>query len=515
MTQTMSSIDPSKLSREQKLELIELLEEREKRERKKRPPFKPHSGQLRVILSEKLERYLFCGNGFGKSTVLVNEVHWAAMGFNPFTKKHSPVPAKMLLVIDTPEKIDEFLVEYRKWNELDPDWTSKGGRSHTSFIEWPNGSTLTVVTHQVEPLKLEGRQWTHIFMDEPPPKPVFTGVTRGGRIKGRECRVLLAGTPITAAWMRLDIYEPWAKGQLDYADVFTGASDENAANLDSGWFTRFFGKLSEHEKAVRRLGQFHDLEGLALAHLWNRTSHTIRRADLAWEDRNPCVIVMDPHPSKAHHAIVLGADRDNRLYVLEEYKEKAIARKFAKSLVGLGWFQRYRVLDIVYDSLGSAETTSGEGFRPFGEVFNEVMEQHNLGHARATTYEEKGDEDFIDRIQDALSLPEEADNFGQVVPKLRVVTDCIGTISDIENVQWKRDRNLDENKPALEISNRDFLACLKYALACNVRFNKTKERAFYRTDRPYNVAMNERRQARRQVSLRRQVKRESSTDDDW
>jgi hypothetical protein len=509
----MSSIDPSKLSREQKLELIQILEERAARERKRRPPFKPHAGQLRVILSEKLERYLFCGNGFGKSTVLVNEVHWAAMGFNPFTKKHSPVPAKILLVIDTPEKIDEFLVEYRKWNELDPEWTSKGGRSHISFVEYPNGSTLTVVTHQVEPLKLEGRQWTHIFFDEPPPKPVFTGVTRGGRLKDNPCRILLAGTPVTAAWMRLDIYEPWAKGTLDYAEVFTGASDENSANLDSGWFTRFFGKLSEHERAVRRLGQFHDLQGLALAHLWNRTTHTIPRTEFEWDRSNPCVMVIDPHPSKPHHAIVLGADKENRLYVLEEYKEKAVARKFAKSLIGLGWFQTYRFLDIVYDSLGNSEMTSGEGFRPFGEVLNEVLEQHGIGHARATTFEEKDDEAFIDRIEDALYLAPEHDSFGFRIPKLRVLADCVGTISNIENVQWKRDKTFDQNKPSLEISNQDFLSCLKYGLACNVHYKKVKDKVYYRRDRPYNVPMNERRQARQQVSLRQ--RRPETEDEDW
>lgn len=507
-------VDTSLLSREQKLELIQLLEERDRRELKKRPPFVPHGAQLKVILSKKLERYLFCGNGFGKSTVLVNEVFWAANGYNPFTKEHSPVPAKILLVLDSPEKIDEFLVEYRKWHELDPDWCSKNGRANISRISYPNGSTISVISHQVEPLKLEGSQWTAIFFDEPPPKPVFTGVARGGRIKGHPCRILLAGTPITAAWLRTEIYEPWSKGELDYADIFTGSSDDNANNLDPGWFKRFFSKLSDHERDIRRHGHFYDLQGLALAHLWNRNTHTIPRAKLNWDPRNPCVIVMDPHPSKAHYAIVMGADKDNRLYVVEAYKEKAVARKFAKSLIGLGWFQRYRILDIVYDSLGNAETTSGEGFRPFGDVFNEVMKAHGFGRARATLYDEKSDEDFIDRIQDALLMPDEPDSFGQFVPRLRVVDDLPGPIGDMENVQWKRDKNLDENKPSLEISNRDWLACIKYALACNLRFNKQKDRAYYRTDNPYGVPLQARRKKQIRLTQARAEKADSD-DDDW
>lgn len=509
------SIDTTRLSREQKIELIALLEEKSRREKLRRPAFVPHAGQIPVVTSKSLERYLFCGNGFGKSTILVNEVHWAAVGYNPFTKEHTPVPAKMCLLLDTPDKINDFLTEYRNWNVLDEKQLHKQGKPQYSLITWPNGSSLTVITHEVSPLRLEGSQWTHIFMDEPPPKPVFTGLFRGGRIKGRPCRVLLAGTPISAAWLRTDIYEPWSKGELPHVECFRGNTDENKANLDSGWFTRFFGKLSDSEQKIRRLGDFYDLEGLALSHLFQRSTHVIPSATFDWDQRNPCVIVIDPHPSKAHHAIVLGVDRDDYLYVLAEYKEKAIARKFIKSLIGSGWFEKYRILDIVYDSLGNSEMTSGEGFKPFGVVINEVLSQHGFGRARATTYEEKSDEDFIQRIQDCLALPDEPNNFGQIVPKLRVLDTCRGSIGDIENVQWKRDRAHEQNKPSLEISNRDFLSCLKYALACNVRFNKHKDRAYYIKKNPYGVNLQERRKTHVRLKLKAKPRVGNVKDDDW
>jgi hypothetical protein len=474
------------LSREEKLELLRALEEKERRAVTIRDRFKPHEGQLKVVTSTALERYLFCGNGYGKSALLVNEVHWAATGFNPITGVHSPVPAKICLLLDSPEKIEDFISEYRRWHPLTDDQLEKRGKPHISFIGYDNGTGVTILTHAVEPLKLEGSQWTHLFGDEPPPKPVFTALFRGGRIKGRPCKVFLAGTPISAAWLRTDVYEPWLRGETPHVACFTGHSKANAANLEEGWLERFGSKLSEREKAIRLEGQFYDLEGLALAHLWRDETHIITAKELNWQADYPCVVVVDPHPSKKHVAILMGADRDNQLYVLAEYAEKAITRKFTRSLIALGWFTNHRILDIVVDSLGSADTTSGEGFRSFIEVMNEELKKHDIGHARATRYEEKDDEAWIERIRDSLALPDVPDSFGKQVPKLRVVQGCGGTITDVKNVQWVQDKNK-ENKPKLDISNKDYLACVKYGLATNLNFHRKKDKIYYRTTPTYGI----------------------------
>lgn len=480
------SIELGGLDRAAKLELLRALEEKERRAIGNRNAFKPHPGQLRVITSPALERYLFCGNGFGKSTVLVNEVDWAAKGYNPITGEFSPVPAKIVLLLDSPEKIDDFLLEYRRWHPLPDENTHKKGKPHISFIEYDNGSTVTILTHAVEPLKLEGSQWTHIFGDEPPPKNVFVALFRGARIKGRPARVLFAGTPISAAWLRTDVYEPWLRGETPHVECFSGHSRENAENLEEGWLERFSSKLTEKERAIRLEGQFYDLEGLALAHLWRDNVHIVPLNGFNWDPSWPCVVVMDPHPSKAHVAILMGADPENRLYVLAEYKEKAIARNFTKSLIKLGWFTNHRILDIVYDSLGSGDTTSGEGFLSFGVVVNDELRKANIGRARATTYDEKSDEDFIERIRDSLAVPMEKDSAGLFVPKLRVVQGCGGTISDIKNVQWATDKNKD-NKDKLDITHKDYLACVKYGLATNLNFQRKKDKAYYRTKPAYGM----------------------------
>lgn len=442
---------------------------------------------MKIVSSPAMERYLFCGNGWGKSTVLINEIHWAAMGYNPFTKFIEPGPSKIALVIDSPLKINDLLLEYRKWYVVDPTWLKQKGKPNISLIEYPNGSTVTILTHDVNPLLLEGSQWTHVFMDEPPPKPVFTGVVRGGRIKGRPCRILLGGTPLSAPWLRTDLYEPWLKGELNNVECFRGTTDDNAENLEMSRVKDLWQKLSPQELKIRREGQFFDLEGLALSHLYKPATHSIDRDKLNWEKNNPSVLVIDCHPSKPHHAILVGADKDNRLYVIEEYKEKSVARRFMESIIKKNWFTQYRIQDIVYDSLGSSEMTSGEGFKSFGVVINEVLSSKGLGRARATTFDEKSDEEFISRIQDALLIPTEPDNFGQYIPKLRFVSDCIGSIGDVLNVQWARKPRSEENKPHLDISHRDYLSCLKYALATNLYFKKNKDKAYYVTKKPYGL----------------------------
>ena len=37
----------------------------------------------------------------------------------------------------------------------------------------------------------------------------------------------------------------------------------------------------------------------------------------------------------------------------------------------------------------------------------------------------------------------------------------------MENVAWLRHKNLDMNKPKLDITHKDYLACVKYALAAD------------------------------------------------
>jgi hypothetical protein len=295
---------------------------------------------------------------------------------------------------------------------------------------------------------------------------------RGLRNKNRNPRILILGTPLSGAWMRKEILVPWTRGELNDTECFTFSSEVNKNNLPTGYLERFSSVLTDKEREIRLHGKFFDLDGSALGHLFDRSVHLIDPFE--WPDEFPTVVAIDPHPAKPHHAVLLGADKDGWLYYIKEMRAKAVPREFARILKS--FYQGYRVTDIVHDSLGEADGTGGEGFRSFGDVLRE-----SGVYSRATSWENKSDEDFIDRIRNALAIPAEADNFGRKLPKLRIFRGNPGIVNDIENVQWLKMRNYDEFKPKLDITDTDFLSCLKYALATNLTPLKGKAKIFHRT----------------------------------
>ena len=469
------SIDVSKLTREEKIALLEALQEKRRREKEKRPVFKDRASpeQLEILACDTKERFVFAGNGFGKTALGAEDTRCAITGSNPYNGKTYQQGCRAYIILDKPEKIDRIILpELRKWMNIPAEWCHKKGKPYVAEISPPDaGWSITFLFWDQDPMTAEGIEGDYFWFDEPPPRALYISLLRGGRTKGRRARYLMTGTPLAAPWLRTEVYEPWSKGERADCTCFRGHTESNRQNLADGYIEEFASRLSEKERGIRLRGEFFDLDGLAFSHLFRRETHVIPENEWHWDKDNPCVIAIDPHPSKAHHAVILGVDRDNRFYVVDEYKEKAVARKFAQSLIQKGWFERYRIVDIVSDSLGSAQTTSGEGFKPFIEVVNEVLKTVGM-RCRATTYDEKDEEDFVERFRDALLVPDKPDNFGRRTPKLRYRSKCIGSIGDTENCQWQRDKRLDENKPKLDIAHRDWLSCVKYALATNLFFTK-------------------------------------------
>lgn len=460
------------LTRDQKLLFLDLIEEQEKRQRDKAEVYKPNRGQVEVHGSEMTVRCVFSGNGAGKTALTVNEVLWAAKGYNPITEKFTKVPSRVIVLLDHPEKVtDVWLPEIMKWTNLKPEQLHKRGKPYVSRISFPNGSEILFMFHQQEPMLFESIELDFMAADEPPPRHIYIALRRGGRKRNRKARYLIVGTPITGSWLRKEIYDPWTSGELKGVDCFRFGTIVNEPNLDQGYIESFSQVLSEKEKRIRLHGEFFDLDGLALSHLFDRDTHVVKSFE--WPSDWPVVVIIDPHGTKPHNAVMLGVDPENYYYYIKEKKTKAVARAFAKELKQ--WYQGYRVIDIVCDSLGSSDGSGGEGFKSFIQVLNEEGVR-----ARPTTWSEKSDEDFIERIKDVLVVPEEPDNFGQRLPKLTIFEGNNGIVGDFENVQWMRYKNREDLKPKLDITNKDYLACVKYGLASNLRYGKDKVKIYRR-----------------------------------
>jgi hypothetical protein len=468
----VSEIDPLKLSRHDKLRLIEMIEEKERRERERKEVYSPNVGQLPIHKSDKRIRVVFSGNGAGKTAMAVNEVFWALKGINPITNKLSPVPCRVIVVLDKPEKIDQtWLPEIKKWFNISENNLKKNGKPYYSEITLDNGSSVSFMFHLMEPMAFESIEADFFVFDEPPPRNIFVSLMRGGRRKGRQARFLIVGTPIAASWLRKDIYDPWSRGELPDTECFKFGTAVNATNLSDNYIQEFSRHLSEKEKRIRLYGEFFDLDGLALAHLFKRDKHLI--TDYVHDSESPCVVAVDPHPNKNHVACLISCDRDGNLFYVKELSSKSPPRTFAGELKE--FYKGYRVIDVVCDSSGNTPRTGGDGNLSFIEVLRKEGIQ-----VRGTSWEDKKDEEWLMRIQDVLTIPDKQNNYGQIIPKLRIVAHNKGIIADVENVTWTKFRQEDAYKPKLDISNRDFLATLKYALTSNLNWRRSTAKAYRR-----------------------------------
>jgi hypothetical protein len=456
------------LTRKQKLEMLDALEERQRRQLERRESYVPNEGQSKVHASTKTVRLVTAGNGSGKSTLGVNEVLWAALGWNPVQKVTTKVPCRIVVVLDKPSKVETtFLPELKKWYAIKAEQLHKRGHPHYTAITFDNGSEILFMFWEQVEMAFESIELDVAVFDEPPPRHIYVSLRRGGRKKNSRPWYLIIGTPLSAPWLRTDIYEPWARGEADDTDCFKFGTRVNEANLAAGYIESFSRVLTEKEKLVRLEGAFYDLDGLALAHLFDRKTHLIPAP--RWPANWPTVVVIDPAMAKAHVAILMGITKDDGLVYLKELSAKCPPREFARRLKEM--YAGYRVVDIVCDSMGSSELTGGDGLLSFIRVLNEEGVR-----CRATTYDEKQDEAFIQMIQNSLALPLEPNNFGVIEPRLKIVSTCNGIIADIETVCWEKIRNSEDFKPKLSIAKKDFLACLKYALAAQPRFNRGSEK---------------------------------------
>ena len=470
------------LTRDEKIRRLALLEEKRKRDVNKKPVYTPNAGQLPVHLSAAKERWVTSANGSGKTTALVNEIHWQATGHNPVTKQNTKCPCKIVVVLDSSDKIGEvFLPEYRKWFDLPEEWCHRKGKPYISEIIYPNGSIVSFYSAESDPMKFEGFMSDYVNIDEPLPRQLLIALRRSLRIKNSPARLLYFGTAVSQSYIRTEVYEPWVKGELPHVECFRVGIEVNRANLVDGYIEQFSRGLSEAEKETRLRGGWFDTDAQALTHLWDRSKHVLPALKYKHHPDQPCVIAIDPHAVKPHTAVMLTVDKQDRFIAIKEMSLRSNASGFARAL--MEWKDGYNVIDIVCDSLGSTEGSAFEGMASFIEVLQ------NCGiKVRSTQFKEKSAEDLVERLQNALQVPEHPDQFGQHVPRLRVLDTMRGLILDIESATWQKNRATGEIIPKIDTSIRDRLSCLGYALAANLFYDKvTRAGASYAKELPKAV----------------------------
>lgn len=450
------------LSRDEKLRKIDALREKKRRILAKKPVYKPNAGQRPVHMDDLPIRVVAAGNGGGKTALGTNEGLWWANGYNPIRDTLSKVPAKIIILLDSPMKVTEiWYPEICKWYPADDIETLKNGKPYVNELQFKNGSKVMFMFHEQDDLVFEGIEFDYLIADEPFPRRIWISLTRGARKKGSKPRFLILGTPIGQPWLYEQLWKAAVDGDRTDIGLHRFDTKVNEANLADGYIEQFSKNLTEAEKKVRLQGHFSHLEGLALAHLFDRSIHIV--PEFPWPQGKPVVMIIDPHWAKPHTVALVGATGNGRVYYIKEMSSKSPAKAFAQELKE--FYKGYRVLDMVADSLGETPRTGGDGNKSFCDVLRDCGVP-----VRSTSFEEKNDEDFIQCIQQVLEIPDRPDNFGRLQAKLAIMEGNEGIVHDIETVTWLKHRNNDGFKPKLDISSKDYLSLLKYALATTIAF---------------------------------------------
>jgi hypothetical protein len=164
-----------------------------RRKRLARPPYTPTAGQLRVLSSTKRNVFNFSGNGGGKTALNVQFADAFARGVNRWTgEKFQTCRPRWRLSAIRHVKIDERIIpEFRKWFDVDDEQLDKNGRPYTSFLHYKNGSSISFLTADADPLSFEGSEFSVVIVDEPLPRPLYIALMRSLRIKGHPCQIHL------------------------------------------------------------------------------------------------------------------------------------------------------------------------------------------------------------------------------------------------------------------------------------------------------------------------------------
>lgn len=454
----MSKLDLSKLSKEEKLQLLDEIEEKEKRLKRTRPPYKPNSLQEKVHKSQKRQRFVFSGNGSGKSALATMETYWAASGTHPH-RVNLPVPNTGVLLLDSPDKVQRYLDEFNKFYDTS-EWSfNKRGKPYINEIIIPNGSVIDIMFFQQDSLAFESKELDYLIIDEPCDRRVYIALQRGLR-RVENAFTLFVGTPLAQPWLMTDVWNPWVKGEKTDIECFRGSSDVNAANLGANYLTNFASDLTEKEKKIRLEGQFAMLDGLALADLWKADIHTIERFD--WPRGWPVVCSIDFHGAKSTTALLLGVNKLDEFYVIKTMASKSPPSQFAQELKD--FYKGFKVSDVLCDSLGASPRTGGYQ----NDSFIQVLQKEGVP-VRSTSFKEKSNDAWVTNIRDLLRVRKT--KLGPR-PGIYIFNDLLQIISEFETVQWARNKITGEPYNYLEISNQDMLSCLKYALAAPPMLNK-------------------------------------------
>ena len=376
---------------------------------------------------------LYCGgNRAGKSTFGAIEMCWAMTKRYPdwYPMKKRFYGATKGVVSGTSFAVVMRVIE-PKLSQLLPMGTYSVKRTAQGFpsqYKFKDGSTLDVVTLEMDNTAYESADWDIAWLDEPQSKMKYQAILRG--LVDRRGRMMITFTPLTEPWMKEELAD---RADGLNIDLITVDMRDNIKTVDGRpilseqAIKEFESEIPDDVKETRLHGKFFHLRGVVYQEFGD--SH-LSQFEYDREKRMPVICVLDPHDRVPHHVIWAFVDRDDDIFVDYEWEGHVELQDLAAIILDIekkrGYTMKRRLIDPNFGrkpaKVGLSQSVMQE-MRKHGCGFYEANDNIELGHMMVRDYL------HYDRSKELSATNK---------PKLFFSKErCIKTIRSMRNLQYE------------------------------------------------------------------------------
>ena len=422
---------------------------------KKLIEYKPNNPSiLSFHKSNSKVRLLLGGLRSGKTTAMIVEFLWAALGIHPFLDYPNPPLKLRLCAVDFPTIKQQLLPTIYDWA---PRQAIKKFWADDRILEFVNGSFIDFRSYDQDISKFQGVERHLIGMDEMPTEEIYKASymrTVSASINGK---IIIAATPLVGQnwfWLYDQLYNnPEAKPPfVEYWHIST---------YDNPHLSREALEAVIKDPIMREVadaalqGHFITKSGLVYPQ-YDESVHVIKPIEHIPDDW-VVAISIDPHDRNPHAVIFAGLTKDNYWVVFDELLFKGTLDEFGKAMQAkLG--NRFPPDIAVIDTFGKVEQSTSQT-----SVEKYLSQKFHIYFFPAS-------KDVMSGILKVQSYLAPADS----LPKLYITENCYTLRKSFRNYIWDEwsSRRQDKWDPKEKPVKRgdDLLDALRYLIMLDVRW---------------------------------------------
>lgn len=429
------------------------------------------SGDYITILLE-------AANGIGKTMLIahfLSHLFWPAKPRNEyFTGKlfqFWPYPKKGRIISD-PNTVTETIIPMLK--EVFPKGryhndskfsTTKEGKRFESHWQTDTGWDFTIMTYEQEVKEFESATLGFIWMDEPPPKPIYTANIARLRMGGI---AMITETPLSGSQWLFDEFIELKPDELKrqkkaiiHAEIEDACTEHGERGfLDHTQIETMISQYDDDDRQARVFGKHAHLSGLIFKK-WNENVHIIEPFKID-DEHWYTVHALDPHPRVNDSGLWVSFGVDGRIIIVDELWGDWDTDELAIRIKGINKSYRMSARQLIDPSAFVVDKHTGRSLA--GDL-------HNLGLIYDPGSKERST--AIRIIRDVINYQLQNGVFVKR-PQLYCFNTCQQTAWEMSHWQWEnwqgktatyktlKEKPVDKNDHFIENLGRILLSGIKY-----------------------------------------------------